>query len=143
MSERKIVVAESGAMREAAFAVRRQVFCREQGLFDNSDADAHDERAIHLVALVDDTVVGTVRLYEQEPGVWIGGRLAVLHGHRGGTGFRLVQRAVEEARLRGASVFLASVQCPNEPFFRRLGWRTVGEGEELRGMPHVIMEAPL
>ncbi|HZK48255.1 MAG TPA: MSMEG_0567/Sll0786 family nitrogen starvation N-acetyltransferase [Thermoleophilia bacterium] len=143
MSEREIVVAQKGHIRDAAFDVRQQVFCQEQGLFDGSDLDAHDEGAIHLAALADGLVVGTVRLYEREPGVWIGGRLAVLRGHRGGTGFRLVQRAVEEARRRGASVFLASVQSPNEPFFRRLGWHTVAEGQELRGMPHVIMEAPL
>lgn len=143
MKDVHIGLAETEELREAALAIRREVFCREQGLFDGSDEDVYDERAVHLIAFADGAVVGTVRLFEREPGVWMGGRLAVLSGHRGGTGFRLVQRAVEEARRQGAAVFLASVQSPNERFFQRLGWHTVGPGEELRGMPHVIMEAPL
>ncbi len=68
--------------REGAAALRRRVFCREQGLFGEDDRDAIDETAIPIVALAlwgvyADAVVGTVRIHEEEPGLWWGSRLAV------------------------------------------------------------------
>ncbi len=127
----------------AAFAIRREVFCDEQRLFADSDRDEHDSSAVHLVAVRDGVVVGTVRLYERDPGVWVGGRLAVRSEDRGAAGFELVRRAVHEATVRGARVFLAVVQVRNERFFQRLGWVTVGPAEGVGGVPHVLMKAPL
>jgi putative N-acetyltransferase (TIGR04045 family) len=126
-----------------AFRVRQSVFCEEQGLFEHTDEDDWDLGAVHLVALEGDRVVGTVRLYESEPGVWIGGRLAVLPGHRRGIGAGLVRCAVEEARRVGALVFRAQVQERNEAFFRRLGWRTTGRASYFCSVRHVEMEAQL
>lgn len=128
---------------ETVFAIRRRVFCAEQALFAGSDADAWDAEAVHLVAEEDGRVIGTVRLYERAPGVWVGGRLAVLPDHRGSAGFRLVRRAVLEAERRGAEAFEASVQSSNERFFHRLGWRTTGDGQPVAGVRHVVMSAPL
>nr|WP_227631726.1 MSMEG_0567/Sll0786 family nitrogen starvation N-acetyltransferase [Klebsiella pneumoniae] len=67
--------------REQAYALRRQVFCREQGLFADDDRDEIDDHAHLLVALGcvagwHDRVVGTVRIHQQSPGVWLGSRLA-------------------------------------------------------------------
>lgn len=139
----RVRVATEPDLREV-FEVRREVFCREQGLFSESDRDRWDERAIHLVAeTAAGEIAGTVRLYEKTPGIWYGGRLAVREGSRGGTGFRLVRRAVTEAALQGAREFLAEVQERNEKFFHRLGWTTVGPGREVAGVAHVLMRAPL
>ncbi len=127
---------------EAAFAIRREVFCGEQQLFADCDQDEHDHSAVHLVAVCDGVVVGTVRLYERDAGVWVGGRLAVRSDNRGAAGFELVRHAVREAALRGAQVFLAVVQVRNERFFHRLGWVTVVTTEGVAGVPHVLMKAP-
>jgi len=129
--------------KEQAMFIRRLVFVEEQGLFPESDQDQHDQEAIHLVAEINGQIVGTVRLYEQGEGVWIGGRLAVLPQYRGRVGSLLVRRAVLEAEKQGAKVFLAQVQTQNERFFHRLGWRTVGERKVIFGREHVLMEAPL
>lgn len=128
---------------EALFSVRHRVFCAEQALFAGSDRDEWDAVAVHLVAVSEGEVIGTVRLYERAPGSWVGGRLAVLPGRRGAAGFRLVRRAVEEAERRGATTFVASVQTANERFFRRLGWTVSGPGETVNGVAHVLMHAPL
>ncbi|MFL1876419.1 MSMEG_0567/Sll0786 family nitrogen starvation N-acetyltransferase [Hansschlegelia beijingensis] len=53
-----------------AMALRRDVFCAEQGLFDASDRDAIDDVAAPIVALssfvvATDAVVGTVRIHEE------------------------------------------------------------------------------
>src|SRR5262249_55204289 len=58
--------------RRQAAALRRKVFCEEQGIFANDDRDAIDESAIPLVAIsslgvTPDGVVGTVRIHEAEP----------------------------------------------------------------------------
>ena len=73
--------------REQAYALRRQVFCREQGLFADDDRDEIDDHAHLLVALGcvagwHDRVVGTVRIHQQSPGVWLGSRLAVDAAYR-------------------------------------------------------------
>ncbi|WP_227635090.1 MSMEG_0567/Sll0786 family nitrogen starvation N-acetyltransferase, partial [Klebsiella pneumoniae] len=94
--------------REQAYALRRQVFCREQGLFADDDRDEIDDHAHLLVALGcvagwHDRVVGTVRIHQQSPGVWLGSRLAVDAAYRrqGQLGPTLIRLAVCSAHALG------------------------------------------
>jgi len=135
--------------RAAAAALRRQVFCREQGIFAEDDRDAIDEIAIPIVAVsflgvAPDAVVGTVRIHEAEPGVWWGSRLAVAAEFRkvGALGTALIRLAVSSAHARGCTRFLANVQSQNALLFRRLHWHTIEE-IDLHGRPHHHMEADL
>ncbi len=134
--------------REAA-ALRRAVFCKEQGIFTDDDRDAVDAVAIPLVAVsslgvAPHEVVGTVRIHEAEPGVWWGSRLAVAADYRriGALGASLIRLAVCSAHARGCHHFYAHVQSQNALLFRRLHWRTIEE-IELRGRPHHFMQADL
>lgn len=133
--------------RAGYFALRREIFCQEQGLFDASDADAHDAYAYPIIcAEPSGRVVGVVRIWEEPgaPGAFWGGRLGVRAEQRsaGGVGRALVQTAVGTARAWGATSFHATVQKANVPFFRRLHWRSLGE-LELAGQPHHLMQAEL
>lgn len=135
--------------RSGAAALRRQVFCEEQGIFDGCDRDAIDDIAIPLVAvsslaIVYDDVVGTVRIHEETPGVWWGSRLAVAASHRrvGALGASLIRLAVSSAHARGCTRFLAHVQAQNGPLFERLRWRPLEE-IAIHGRPHLKMEADL
>ncbi|SDD56075.1 putative N-acetyltransferase, MSMEG_0567 N-terminal domain family [Cupriavidus sp. YR651] len=137
---------------EQAYALRRVVFCEEQGIFRGDDRDAVDDAAQLLVAveLADERtgapgqVVGTVRIHESEPGVWYGSRLAVAQPHRrhGRIGATLIRLAVSSAHALGCKRFLAHVQSQNVPLFRRLHWSTLAE-EMLLGRPHHLMQANL
>ena len=129
----------------AYFEIRHMVFVKEQGMFDGSDVDAHDEQALPIVALLEGRVVGVVRCYSTQGGIWYGGRLAVHPDHRTGqVGALLVKKAVELMRARGdVRRFLATVQVQNAGFFRRLGWLRVGRVVRLHGKPHQVMERPL
>ncbi|WP_267360430.1 MULTISPECIES: MSMEG_0567/Sll0786 family nitrogen starvation N-acetyltransferase [unclassified Methylobacterium] len=137
--------------RAACTALRRQVFCTEQGIFADDDRDAIDVHAIPICALSTlgadaDAVVGTVRIHEmvERPGEWWGSRLAVAKPFRSaaalGTG--LIQVAVSSAHARGCTRFLAHVQERNVPLFQALHWASL-DAVDLHGRPHHLMEADL
>lgn len=135
--------------KRGAAALRRQVFCDEQGLFAGDDRDAIDAVATPIVALssytvAPDAVVGTVRIHEAEPGTWWGSRLAVAADHRrvGALGAALIRLAVSSAHARGCTTFLAHVQSQNALLFQRLHWDIV-DTVELHGLPHMRMQANL
>jgi putative N-acetyltransferase (TIGR04045 family) len=135
--------------RQGAHALRREVFCREQGLFGDDDRDAIDDVAQLIVAqamwgLVADRVVGTVRIHQPTPGTWWGSRLAVAREERkvGALGAALIRVAVCSAHALGCQTFLAHVQEQNVLLFRRLHWQVL-ETLELHGRPHMRMQADL
>jgi putative N-acetyltransferase (TIGR04045 family) len=84
-----------------------------------------------------------VRVYEKESSVWLGSRLAVRKPFRGRAGKMLIEKAIETVKKRKAGRFVAYVQQPNVPFFRRHRWKSVGEVVEYQGVPHQLMEAQL
>jgi putative N-acetyltransferase (TIGR04045 family) len=129
--------------------LRRRIFCDEQRLFEGDDRDAIDDVALPIVAVtrvagIPDDVVGVVRVWEETPSVWWGGRLGTHSDHRrnGTIGPGLVRLAVRSACRRGCSVFRATVQRPNVPLFERLRWTVVGDAT-VCGLPHALMEADL
>ena len=132
-------------------ALRRQVFCDEQGIFQGDDRDAIDAHAIPICALSTfgadhDAVVGTVRIHEvaERPGEWWGSRLAVARPFRGTAtlGAGLIQVAVSSAHARGCTLFLAHVQSRNVALFESLDWESLEE-VALHGRPHHLMRADL
>ena len=146
---RPVICAIAGDEAEVAahHRVRRAVFVTEQGIFADSDVDAHDARddVLRVVARAGHDIVGTVRLFPLDAGsgLWQGDRLAVLDDARSaGAGGPLVRFAVAAAAARGGRRMLAHVQPPNRRFFERLGW-TAGPTEEYAGHPHVLMTIEL
>jgi putative N-acetyltransferase (TIGR04045 family) len=140
-------LARGDGERAGYFALRRSIFCDEQRLFQGDDRDPLDAEAFPIVCLLGDEaprVVGVVRIWEERPGDWWGGRLGVAISHRtaGAIGRRLIRTAVGTARAWGAWRFRATVQQANVPFFRRLRWRSLEE-LTLFEQPHHLMEADL
>ena len=134
--------------KQAYFALRRAVFSDEQQLLAQ-DKDHHDFQAIAIVALAGscgmaDQVVGAVRIYQAEPGLWFGGRLCVAPAYRRHSmiGKALVNEAVSRAKELGCEVFRATVQAQNEAYFHALHWQTL-DPLELLGQPHCLMQASL
>ena len=129
--------------------LRRNVFCLEQGIFDNDDQDDIYDYAQCLIAIANhgcwhDKVVGTVRIHDEGKHVWWGSRLAVDRQYRthSGLGSALIKLAVGSANGLGCKTFLAQVQKQNETLFERLGWQSCYE-LEVRGRKHVMMQADL
>src|SRR4051812_11395615 len=102
------------------YAIRRTVFCAEQGMFGaRDDRDDRDDRdrdgaTLHAVGAEDGVVGGTVRLYplDDDGGrLWQGDRLAVLPAFRHGSlGGSLVRFAVRTAGARGGERMVAMIQ---------------------------------
>jgi putative N-acetyltransferase (TIGR04045 family) len=127
-------------------AIRHQVFVLEQAIFAGSDIDARDDHTAttRVLGRCDGVAAGSVRLYELEPGLWQGDRLAVLAPYRVlGLGAPLVRCAVALAGAHGGSTMVAHIQLPNVAFFTRLGWRLDGEVENYTGLPHQPMKIDL
>ena len=117
--------------------------CSPPTIDDQWDATAHPIVCLHAAdPNAPPRVVGVVRIWEETPGQWWGGRLGVHPDFRsvGGVGRALVLTAVGTARAWGAQRFRATVQRANVAFFRRLHWRTLEE-LELFGQAHQLMEA--
>jgi putative N-acetyltransferase (TIGR04045 family) len=127
--------------------IRVAVFVHEQGFFQGSDRDEHDEdpATVKVLAMAGAVAGGAVRLYPLgEPGLWKGDRLAVLSPFRPrGLGAHLVRFAVRSAGERGGELMIAHVQPRNVVFFRRLGWQTVGDPVEYVGHTHQQMSIGL
>ncbi|HVW32243.1 MAG TPA: MSMEG_0567/Sll0786 family nitrogen starvation N-acetyltransferase [Acidimicrobiia bacterium] len=142
----------SGAAEAALHhRIRQEVFVLEQGVFDDSDLDAHDadEGTIKVIGWTAAPLTGwepggAVRLYQLEPGIWQGDRLAVRPEFRAwNLGGQLVRFAVDTAAALGGAEMLAHVQAANVRFFERLGWVRRGEPELYVGLPHQLMAIDL
>ena len=140
MSEERIVAVDATSdLMPAVYAVRHQVFVVEQAVPPALERDEFDAVAIHLVALRDDDVVGTLRLVASGGAAKIG-RMAVLAAERrSGIGSGLMDRADEIARMMGVREIALHAQLNAKPFYVRLGYREEGEAFEEAGIPHVSM----
>ncbi|WP_338353418.1 MSMEG_0567/Sll0786 family nitrogen starvation N-acetyltransferase [Thalassolituus oleivorans] len=134
---------------DQAMALRRRVFCDEQGIFAADDRDSIDDRAHILVALGNnggwhDQVLGTVRIHQEGEHLWYGSRLAVESEFRSHDqlGKMLIKLAVSSAHALGCECFMALVQQQNEILFQRLNWQIRGYREKF-GLSHALMEADL
>jgi putative N-acetyltransferase (TIGR04045 family) len=137
--------------------LRSAIFCQEQHLFEDCDRDEKDAIAYPIAALSHDArlasgvnggvtsgVVGVVRIVEQSPRLWHGGRLGVHHAFRrhNQIGKGLIWKAVTTANGWGCDRFLATVQIQNVRFFQRLHWSSIDE-VQIQGIRHHLMKADL
>ena len=130
-----------------AYAIRHEVFVKEQKLFEGTDVDEKDAVGTLLIAKKKSAIIGTVRIYpagDTENGHWVGGRLAVRQGHRVSmAGALLVKEAMKRVKKQGCTRFTAHIQENNVSFFKKLGWKPVGPLENYVNRPHRLMEADL
>ena len=131
--------------RDAAMALRREVFVEEQGVPPEEEIDPADARALHLVAVDDDgTVVGTCRLIDAGDGVMRVGRLCVRAGaRRRGVAVALLGQVEREARAAGARTLAMHAQTHALPLYESLGYEPRGERFDEVGIEHLAMEKRL
>lgn len=129
------------ANREAAYTIRRVVFCEEQMVDPNLEFDGLDEHCRQYLATYDGEPVGTARIRDTGAGVVKIERVAVLPRARGnGIGKSLMERTMVDARTGGAATIAIHAQCHAENFYKRLGFRRIGGIFDEANIPHVRME---
>ncbi len=128
---------------QGAVAVRKQVFCEEQGVPLEDELDGRDDEALHLVAAHDGRVIGTLRLLLDGEQAKVG-RVAVLSDwRRRGIALEMLELAVQEARARGCTRASLASQTYAIPLYEQAGFAVDSEIFEEAGMPHVWMRLRL
>jgi predicted GNAT family N-acyltransferase len=131
--------------RDAALALRIEVFCGEQGVTFDGDRDGLDDEAVQLVALSDDgEVIGTCRLLIEPGGTARFARLCVRSSaRRMGVGAALLAAAEAEAGAAHARRIGMHAQTGALSLYRRAGFRPYGARFDEEGIEHVGMEKDL
>jgi predicted GNAT family N-acyltransferase len=135
--------ARGGAEREAALALRHEVFVDEQGVPVELEIDEHDAHALHLVALRDGAIIGTCRLvFDADRAKF--GRLVVARAARGtGVGSALLSEAARRARAAGAQRMVLTAQTAAMGLYERAGYTARGDVFLDAGIEHMTMEKAL
>ncbi len=123
----------------AAFRLRREVFVDEQKVPEDEEHDADDMRAIHVVAILDGEVVGTLRVVLRPEHAKIG-RVAVGMRWRGrGIARAMMLFAMDHCRASGIDRFYLGAQLDKLGFYEKLGFVAFGPEFTDGGMPHRAM----
>lgn len=140
MSEIDIVEITDEADIEAAFAIRRAVFCVEQGVPEALEIDGRDGESRHYLVREAGQPIGTARVRSIEPGLAKIERVAVLGPHRGnGAGRRLMRRLLADLEEAGVGGAMLHAQAPTEAFYAALGFTTQGAPFDEAGIAHIKM----
>ena len=138
---RELAIGEAGGAAEmaACFAIRRAVFCVEQGVPETLEIDGRDAQCRHFLLRLGGQAAGTARVRPLDPGIAKIERVAILARHRGrGLGSALMRHVL--ASLDGQQrAAVLHAQAHSETFYRALGFATEGAPFEEAGIPHVRM----
>ena len=127
-----------------AFKLRELVFIEEQGIAREIEFDGLDDRCRHLLAMIGDRPVGTLRIRETGERSAKIERVVVLKSERGRQiGARMMQAALERTRDLGLDTVKIHAQTYAEPFYAKLGFVAYGDEFDEDGIPHIAMHADL
>lgn len=137
----KISIADNTNM-DKVYALRNEVFVIEQQVDPTIERDARDKEATHIVATMDNLVVGCARLF-WEDGAHIG-RLAVAKEYRNkGIGRAICQYIIDLAKERNCHQVWLNAQLVSYDFYLKIGFTPVGDVFYGANMAHVKMVGKL
>lgn len=135
---------EDAALKEMAYAVRREVFVVEQEVAPDEEFDEFEDDSRHFLVSTDDgKAVGTARWRFTNRGVKLE-RFAVLQEFRGkGVGAALVQAVMDDVRSQtqnkpAPNVYMHA-QLRAMPLYYRFGFEKEGEKFDECGIQHYTM----
>jgi predicted GNAT family N-acyltransferase len=132
--------AQGDEEREAAIRLRHRVFVEEQGVPERDEVDGRDGEGVHLLAIENGRIVGTLRLVFVGSTVQLS-RLAIDVSHRRqGVASRLLRAADDEVRRRGARRVVLHAQTYAKDLYLSHGYRPRGPMFVEAGIEHVAME---
>ena len=126
------------------FRLRKAVFYTEQGIPEELDQDEKDDKAIHLIALNNEEIIATGRLFSHNEQGHIS-RIAVDKKFRGlGIGKKIVQVLLQKAQEQQLKYLYLFPHAHLESFYRSLGFSKIdGYCQKLAGHDIIKMEMEL
>jgi len=123
-----------------ALAVRHEVFVLEQNVPEALEQDAHDATSVHVVAIADGDVVGTLRM-QKLPEYTKFGRVAVRRERRGqGIAKAMMLQSMQLARAGGETRFALTAQIDKVGLYEKLSFVAYGDEIEISGIRHRTMK---
>ncbi|MCH7320719.1 GNAT family N-acetyltransferase [Solibacillus sp. MA9] len=127
--------------RERAFALRKEVFVKEQGVPLTLELDEHDATAIHFIVNDGNDTIATARLREIEPKIGKVERVCVLSSYRGKRLGVLIMETVEQyASSIDFQKLKLNAQSYAVPFYEKLGYVVTSPEFMDADIPHRAME---
>ena len=140
----KVKRVETEAEREAAFAIRRDVFIKEQGIPPHLERDEFDESSTHFVVYDEDTIVATARVQALPSDIGIVERVCVIKEYRGtGLGVLIMKEIEKYARQVELKRLRLTAQSFAVPFYEKLYYDCVSPEFMDAGIPMRVMEKSL
>ena len=140
----EVAEATGDAERAAAFALRRAVFCAEQGVAAAIEFDGLDGACRHYLARIGARTVGVARLRPYGAGAVKIERMAVAADMRGrGIGAAVLARLLADALASGAVRAVLHAQTHAAGFYARFGFAAEGAPFDEAGIEHVRMTRAL
>ena len=124
--------------------IRREVFFEEQGIPIELDLDGCDNKSYHMLAYVNDQVVGVARLTPIENKKAVLSRVAVKKEYRGfGIASKLVKASVVQAKkLKVRSIEITPHEYLKE-FYETFGFKYIKKAGAVTVHRLIKMELPL
>lgn len=135
-----IKIAETLEELAKCFILRYKVFVLEQRFDEDIEIDEFDNIATHLVAIDQDKVVGTLRLYKENDG-YILGRMAVDAAYRKkDIGRKLILNSIEFVKRADGKYIIAHSQVQALVFYKKCGFKKYGKEFLEEGVPHILVK---
>jgi predicted GNAT family N-acyltransferase len=133
------VVAYSEAIT-AIQMIRETVFQLEQCVAPHIDFDGQDDKAVHLLAYIQNQPIGTARIRYLSHSLAKIERVAVISGYRGqGIGKQMVDRAIAFLKAQDILEVKINAQVHAKAFYEKLGFEQYSEEFDEAGIPHIEM----
>jgi len=127
----------------SAVALRRRVFCDEQGVPVSDEVDGRDPDGLHLVATENGSVIAACRLIFSGSTAQFS-RLAVeASERRRGIASLMLAQAETEARRAGSKRIVLHAQTYATPLYESAGYVARGAVFRDAGIEHIAMEKRL
>ena len=125
------------------FRIREKVFIEEQGCPRETEFDGKDLYSLHALVYSDGTPVATARLWFHDGETLRVGRVAVVKEMRGkGIGDLLLRLMLYQVQNIDCPKLIVHARTDAEGFYKKYGFKPVGEVFEEDGSPHICMELP-
>lgn len=121
------------------FALRQEVFVKEQGVPIQDELDEFDSDSKHIACCYNGRIVGCGRLYVDNKVAHLG-RICVLKSFRGlGLGSSLCEYLCQMAIALSCKMIELNAQIQAIHFYQKMGFKTIGNEFMDAGIPHIRM----